>query len=92
MKWRLRRQENDHGAWSVFDPALDYRICHYNHGHHEGAHIHHPSDAEAGPSIAIDSAGEAEAVMQRYRKSHGSFSLSGLNKEVDAWRSESDAN
>lgn len=90
MKWRLRRQENDGGEWSVFDPALDYRICRYNHQHHRGTHLHHPSASRAGPRLEVASAGEADAIMRRYQARHTSFDLAKLKQEIRTWKSESD--
>lgn len=92
MKLRLRRQENDAGEWSVLDPALDYRICHYNHPHHAGPHLHHPAEAKAGGNVDIPSAADAETVMRRYHRKHGSFSPKKFNEEVKTWKSESESN
>lgn len=92
MKWRLRRQENAGGEWSVLDPSLDYRICRYNHQHHHGTHLHSPSDAGAGPSLNVGSAAEADAIMRRYHANHGTFTLENLKQEVKTWKSESNGN
>ena len=92
MKWRLRRQENEAGEWCVLDPSLDYRICRYNHEHHHGTHLHHPSDAGAGPNLNVGSAAEADAIMRRFHTKHGTFNLEKLKREVKTWKSESNGN
>lgn len=92
VKWRLRRQENPGGEWALFDPSLDYRICRYNHAHHHGTHLHHPSDARAGPSLNVGTAGEAEVIMNRYRANYESLNLENLKREVKTWKSESNGN
>lgn len=89
MKWRLRRQENPGGEWSVLDPRLDYRIYCYNHEHHRGTHVHHPSEGQAGAILDLGSAAEADAVMRRYHAKYDSFKLDNLKQEVKTWKSGS---
>lgn len=90
-RW-LRRTENDHGEWSVTDLRRGYRICRYNHGSHEGVHVHHPIDADpvlaVGPE-AIPSAAAAEHLARRYADEHEVLEADTFQEVVDAWRSGS---
>jgi hypothetical protein len=91
VKWRVRRQENLRGEWSVFDPLLDYRVCHYNHARHQGAHLHAPSDSPKRLAVDIRSADEAEAFMRAYAARHDTFEPATWAKELTSWRSASNA-
>lgn len=89
MKLRLRRQETGRGEWSVLDPLRGYRICRYNHTHHEGTHVHHPENGPPLSTVDLATPQEAEIVMRRYHEQHATFDLTNLKEVIDTWRSES---
>ncbi len=91
MKLRLRRQENDRGEWSVLDRVRGYRICRYNHRHHDGTHVHFPETSEPLAPVDVASADEAVAVMTAYHGEHDSFALDRLQEVITTWKSASDA-
>ncbi len=89
MKLRLRRQVSVRGEWSVLDLVRGYRICHYNHRHHGGTHVHHPESSAPLAAVAVESAQEAEAVMRRYHDKYDAFDLAKLVEVIETWKSES---
>jgi hypothetical protein len=89
VKLRLRRQETGRGEWSVFDPLRGYRLCRFNHLHHEGTHVHHPENEVPLASVDVNTPQEAEIVMRRYHDQHEAFNLTKLKEVIDTWKSES---
>ena len=89
MKLRLRRQETSRGEWSVLDTLRGYRICRYNHLHHEGTHVHHPENDPPLATVDLATPAEAEIVMRRYHEEHDTFDLGKMQEVIERWRSES---
>ncbi len=91
MKLRLRKQETGRGEWSILDQARGYRICHFNHPHHGGTHIHYPETSSDLETVDIGTPQEAEQVMRLYHELHDAFNLVKLTEVIQAWKSVSDA-
>lgn len=73
----------------MLDPLRGYRICRYNHGHHEGTHVHHPENDPPLATLDLATPQEAETVMRRYHEKHDAFDLDHLQEVIETWRSES---
>lgn len=87
-RW-LKRQWNDHGEWSIADLRMGYRICAYNHGIHEGVHLHDLATGAVLQDVPVATLAEAEAVVRRYHAEHDRFDPDAFREVVRRWRSES---
>lgn len=88
VRWEERRR-NKRDEWTVIDLLRNYRICHYNHDTHAGAHLHAPIEGPAFAHVHVGSEAEASQIIRAYAQSHDAFDMDSFQEVVRRWKSES---
>lgn len=91
VRLRLRRQTSARNEWSVLDRTRGYRICTFNHAHHEGTHLHYPEVSDPLATVDVETMQQAEAIMRAYHDAHDEFAQERFMEVYEAWKSASDA-